>query len=50
MLLEFLNETIPKALLPLSVLLIGFVIITASMLLTKLFMRLITKFKRNGKD
>ena len=42
---EKLIEIIPKALLPLSVLIIGFFIIAASMLLTKLVMKILNKYK-----
>ena len=47
--IDKLVETVPKALLPLSVLIIGFFIIAASMLLTKLFMKIYNKIKENNK-
>jgi hypothetical protein len=47
MLFEKLTQIVPKALLPISVLIIGFLIIAVSMLLTRLFMKIFNKIKDN---
>ncbi len=49
MLLDKLIQLVPKALLPISVLIIGFLIIAVSMLLTKLFVIIFNKIKDNKK-
>ena len=47
--LDFLNKNIPKALLPLTVVLIGFVIVAVSLFVTRFLVKMIERFRKNDK-
>jgi len=49
MLLDKLTQIVPKALLPITVLILGFIIIAASMILTKLVVKVLDKIKNKNK-
>ena len=49
MLFDFFSDIVPKALLPISVLLLGFGILAVSLFLTKVIMKLVRKISEKKK-